>query len=64
MYTKPAIGFALAFIGLIAVAYIALQILHGEMAFDAMTIGLLVAAGAAILAGGAVVAMEELKSSH
>lgn len=63
MYTKPALGLLFAFLGLIAIAYIGLQIFHGDLAFEGTTIVLGAIALAFMIGGGALVASEELKSA-
>lgn len=64
MYTKPALGLFFAFLGLIALAYIGLEIFHGDLAVDAFTMALGGAALASLIGGGVLVASEELKSAH
>ena len=63
MYTKPALGLLFAFLGLVALAYIGLEIFHGDLAFDGFTMALAGAALASLIGGGILVATEELKSA-
>lgn len=63
MYTKPALGLLFAFLGLIAVSYIGLELFHGDLALEGMTIGMIVVSVLAMIGGGALVASEELKSA-
>ena len=63
MYTKPALGLLFAFLGLVAVAYLGLELFHGDIAFEGTTIVLGAVAVAAMIGGGALVASEELKSA-
>ena len=64
MYTKPALGFLFAFLGLIALAYIGLQILLDGLAADTLTMTLAGIALACMIGGGIVVASEEMKEAH
>ena len=63
MYTKPALGLLFAFLGLVATAYLGLELFHGDIAFEGNTIVLGAIAIACMIGGGALVASEELKSA-
>lgn len=63
MYTKPALGLLFAFLGLVAAAYIGLELFHGDLAFEGATVVYGAIALTFLIGGGALVASEELKSA-
>lgn len=63
MQLKPALGFLFAFLGLIFLSYIGLQVFLGDLAADTTTFALGGLATAALIGGGAVVAMNEMRSA-
>lgn len=60
MFKPAAIGFAVAFIGVIALVYLILQVILGNAIVDNSTITYGVIALIAIFGGGVVVALKEM----
>ena len=63
MYLKPALGFLFAFIGLIALAFMGLEFMLGDLVVDNTTIALIGLATVALIGGGATVAVAETKKT-